>query len=143
MGIKDDFVGVTLSGFCGGYFGSSSYGDKLIIANGDNWVVTYNEREGKRFASFPSREQMIEIIEEYSEEDKFEGGNKDDFVGVTLYGFCNGYFGRDSFRDKVVVSSGSNWIVANEEYGDLCFAEFATFKDMEKLVKEWSSEEAN
>lgn len=49
-------------------------------------------------------------------------------VGDTLYGFCNGYFGRDSYGDKSVVAKGNerghNWIVAWDEWeGQLLFAE--------------------
>ena len=35
-------------------------------------------------------------------------------VGDTLYGFCNGYFGRDSYADKQVEAIGSDWVVARE-----------------------------
>lgn len=47
-----------------------------------------------------------------------------DLVGKQLYGFCNGYFGRDSYADKVIIMNGSNWVVAmpNDD-----FPEVATF----------------
>jgi hypothetical protein len=32
--------------------------------------------------------------------------------GVTLYGFCGGVFGRDSYEDKIVVAAGHGWLVA-------------------------------
>ncbi len=39
--------------------------------------------------------------------------------GVKIYGYCNGYFGRDSYGEKTIVASGSwnneNYIVAKEE----------------------------
>ena len=35
--------------------------------------------------------------------------------GDILYGFCGGYFGRDSYREKVVVALGRDWIVARED----------------------------
>lgn len=35
--------------------------------------------------------------------------------GTKLYGFCNGYFGRDSYAEKTVIASGTwgsvNWVV--------------------------------
>ncbi len=34
--------------------------------------------------------------------------------GDTLYGFCGGYFGRDSYDDKIVVAVGRDWVVARE-----------------------------
>lgn len=33
-------------------------------------------------------------------------------VGDVLYGFCNGYFGRDSYCDKRVEAIGADWVVA-------------------------------
>jgi len=35
-------------------------------------------------------------------------------VGDILRGFCFGYFGRDSFDDKIVEAMGPDWIVARE-----------------------------
>ena len=38
--------------------------------------------------------------------------------GTTLYGFCNGFFGRDSYGKKVIVAAGKhdgvNWVVAHD-----------------------------
>lgn len=33
-------------------------------------------------------------------------------VGDVLYGFCNGYFGHDSYEDKRVEAIGGDWVVA-------------------------------
>lgn len=57
-------------------------------------------------------------------------------VGDTLYGFCNGYFGRDSYGEKRVVAKGTergkNWVVVFEEYeGHLLFGEGFSDKDIE------------
>ena len=38
-------------------------------------------------------------------------------VGDVLYGYCNGYFGRDSYLDKRVEAVGPDWIVAREWVG--------------------------
>lgn len=35
--------------------------------------------------------------------------------GDTLEGFCAGFFGRDSYGDKIVQAVGPDWIVAREE----------------------------
>ena len=47
-------------------------------------------------------------------------------TGQKLYGFCNGYFGRDSYGDKTVLASGvSNgrvWAVAEDEYRGVVLA---------------------
>lgn len=34
--------------------------------------------------------------------------------GATLYGFCSGIFGRDSYADKVVIAAGTGWLVAKD-----------------------------
>lgn len=36
-------------------------------------------------------------------------------VGTILYGYCGGYFGRDSYNDKRVEAVGADWVVAREE----------------------------
>lgn len=38
-------------------------------------------------------------------------------VGDTLYGYCGGWFGRDSYGDKTVEAIGSGWVVVRSEYG--------------------------
>lgn len=35
-------------------------------------------------------------------------------TGTMLKGFCRGYFGRDSYEDKIVEATGVDWIVARE-----------------------------
>lgn len=67
---------------------------------------------------------------------------KDEFVGTTIYGYCNGFFGRYSYETKVIIASGKNWIVAQNDHDS--FAEFASFgedEDMEALIAAWSIEE--
>lgn len=40
-------------------------------------------------------------------------------VGHKFYGFCGGYFGRDSYCDKTVVVVGTDFLVVRgEEYGE-------------------------
>lgn len=62
------------------------------------------------------------------------------YPGTTLYGYCNGYFGRDSYGEKRVIASGTynkqNWVVV-EERGYLNFA--SGFDDED--VKNWMTEE--
>lgn len=69
-------------------------------------------------------------------------------VGDTLYGFCNGYFGRDSYGNKRVVAKGNergvNWIVAYDEWeGHLSFGSGFDDEDIERWLaaaeddKEW------
>lgn len=63
--------------------------------------------------------------------------------GRILYGFCNGFFGRDSWNDKVIVASGIErgeaWIVAREASfldSDLVFASGIPLE----LPSEWGIE---
>ena len=35
-------------------------------------------------------------------------------VGMTLYGFCNGKFGRDSYGEKIVLAIGPDWVLLSE-----------------------------
>lgn len=42
-------------------------------------------------------------------------------VGDVLHGYCEGYFGRDSHFEKLVVAIGGDWVVARE-HGEPVFA---------------------
>ena len=35
-------------------------------------------------------------------------------VGDALYGYCDGYFGRDSYGEKRVEAVGSDWMIVRE-----------------------------
>lgn len=68
---------------------------------------------------------------------------KDKFVGIQIYGFCNGYFGRDSYSDKIIIASGTNWIVGKSDDGSNEFASFDNEEEMENLIGKWGIEEEN
>ena len=58
-------------------------------------------------------------------------------IGETLYGFCNGYFGRDSYKNKRVEAVGVDWVVCRDEEGEV---HFATFHGTEKFwlnIEKW------
>lgn len=59
------------------------------------------------------------------------------YVGMRLHGYCNGYFGRDSYSSKVIEGVGANWIVARESVGEVRLATFTTTEEMEACVAEW------
>jgi hypothetical protein len=63
---------------------------------------------------------------------------KDKFVGIKLYGYCEGYFG-DSYKDKIIIASGENWIVAKDDR-EPWFAEIDA-EEMESKIEEWNKEE--
>lgn len=35
------------------------------------------------------------------------------FVGTKIYGYCEDYFGRDDYNDKVIILEGKKWIVCS------------------------------
>ncbi|NCB03591.1 MAG: hypothetical protein EOM67_15780 [Spirochaetia bacterium] len=68
--------------------------------------------------------------------------NASNNIGKVLYGYCNGYFGRDSYSDKVIIAEGDLWVVAMPEYGK--YPDTACFDSVEeknKRIKEWSVRE--
>ena len=60
-------------------------------------------------------------------------------VGRQLHGYCDGYFGRDSYGDKIIEAEGYDWIVARE-YGEPIFA-IVPPKEKAALIYRWSQEE--
>ena len=62
-------------------------------------------------------------------------------VGMMIYGYCNGYFGRDSYEPKRIEALGHDWVVVREEEGFPNFARFNSSETMEKLLAEWAKEE--
>jgi hypothetical protein len=60
---------------------------------------------------------------------------KDKFVGIQIYGFCNGYFGRDSYNDKVIIASGEDWIVGKSRCDGVEFAKFDDPKENGRVHK--------
>ena len=63
------------------------------------------------------------------------------FVGIKIYGFCEGYFGRDSYDDKLVIANGEDWMVVqyNDERKD--FASFNNVDEMSRCIAKWRVEE--
>lgn len=61
-------------------------------------------------------------------------------IGMMIYGFCNGYFGRDSYDDKRIEAIGVDWIVARpcEEGAKAEFVAFDSWEERDRLVAEWS-----
>lgn len=35
------------------------------------------------------------------------------FVGTKIYGYCDGYFGRDDYSDKIIILEGKKQIVCS------------------------------
>ena len=62
-------------------------------------------------------------------------------VGRMIYGFCNGYFGRDSYRDKRIEAEGVDWLVARglDEDDEPEFAHFEYRSHKQEMIDEWST----
>jgi hypothetical protein len=63
-------------------------------------------------------------------------------VGDILYGYCNGFFGRDSYDDKIIMALGEDWVVARELNSRRPV--FATFADwdslnMQDMLAKWNT----
>lgn len=63
-------------------------------------------------------------------------------IGKRIYGFCNGYFGRDDYDDKIIVYETELAIcciyVDDEFYGVLAVANFNNEKEKQDYINEWS-----
>lgn len=60
-------------------------------------------------------------------------GPINNIVGKKVYGYCEGVFGRNSYKDKVIIMNGWNWVVALPNNG---LPEIAYFDDNKELM-EW------
>jgi hypothetical protein len=58
------FTGRVLHGFCGGYFGRDSYGDKIIEGEGTDWIVV-RENGIPYLATFDSEQDKIDNISDF------------------------------------------------------------------------------
>lgn len=67
-------------------------------------------------------------------------------IGMVLEGYCNGYFGRDSYHDKRVEGFGEDWIVVRpvdptSGSGAPELAVFKSYEEMCRLLAEWTAGE--
>lgn len=60
-------------------------------------------------------------------------------VGRVIHGYCNGYFGRDSYHDKRIEAEGYDWVVVRED-GEPNFC-YLDPKEKQELLDKWSIEE--
>jgi len=60
-------------------------------------------------------------------------------IGMTLYGYCNGYFGRDGYGDKRIEVVTFDYIVVRTDSD----VEILSTKDWDgKIYKSWTIDEA-
>lgn len=63
-------------------------------------------------------------------------------LGATLYGYCGGMFGRDSYGEKVVEGLGHDWCVAREDNGEVSFA-WSPGRDVRESLVEFTVKPAD
>ena len=56
---------------------------------------------------------------------------------MKLYGYCQGYFGRDSHETKVIEAIGPDWVVVRETDGRPNFASFDDKEEMVECLERW------
>lgn len=64
-------------------------------------------------------------------------------IGRVIYGYCNGYFGRDSYSDKRIEAEGFDWIVARERNNSLVFTTFPNSREKQALIDDWAVSESD
>ena len=63
------------------------------------------------------------------------------YLGKNIYGYCNSYFGRDSYETKRIVFAGVNYIVVEHEDAlktpGIAYFHDKTKEEVEQLLKDW------
>jgi hypothetical protein len=64
-------------------------------------------------------------------------------IGTKIYGFCNGYFGRDDYTDKIIIAEGKNWIVCAylDDSDNVTFVSFNNEKEKQECINKWMQNE--
>lgn len=70
-------------------------------------------------------------------------------IGKMIYGFCNGFFGRDDYNTKIIVFETDRAICCryvdcndyNGLYGCLTVANFENEEEKNNYIKQWEREE--
>lgn len=63
------------------------------------------------------------------------------FVGTKIYGYCDGYFGRDDYSDKVIILEDKKWIVClylNTDNDRVTCVNFDTEEEKTECIKSQS-----
>jgi hypothetical protein len=64
------------------------------------------------------------------------------YIGKKIYGFCNGFFGRSSYSDKIIEAIGHDWVVARDpENHEVYFADFKDSNQRDSYLKDWMNDE--
>lgn len=60
--------------------------------------------------------------------------NTQPYIGMILYGYCQGEFGRDTYGSKTIEAVSRDWIVVREEDGTPKIASFDSFASLEEFI---------
>lgn len=67
------------------------------------------------------------------------------YVGTVLYGYCDGFFGRDGYGGKRIEAIGADWVVVRYINGlnEGCtgFCSFGDTAEMRENIERWSKPE--
>lgn len=62
-------------------------------------------------------------------------------VGRTIYGFCNRYFGRDDYEDKIIILEGMKWIVCRYvDREEVVCTNFNSEEEKNRLINDWAKD---
>lgn len=62
-------------------------------------------------------------------------------IGRIIYGYCEWFFGRDSYDDKMIIGEWYDWIVVQEQW-DNWYKSFTTFKNTQSKqqhIDDWAN----
>ena len=66
------------------------------------------------------------------------------FIGTKIYGYCNGYFGRDDYNDKIIILEGNKWVVCaylDHDNDYITSVNFDSEEEKIECIKKWSVKE--
>lgn len=56
-----------------------------------------------------------------------------------IYGYCDWYFWRDDYTEKIVIQEWTTRIVTIDNFENISFCKFDTEEDKELKLREWSN----
>jgi len=113
--------------------------DWIVFRNGNRevYLLTGKEKEKIHNVFYEIKHLKIEKEEKQSR-----------WIGYNIYGYCNGFFDREHYGiyKHVIEAVGEDWLLArdidnNSSDARVYLAYFNDKSEMEKYIKDWSSEE--
>jgi hypothetical protein len=69
---KPLYAGEVLESYCNGYFGSSAFGRKEVVAFGWNWLLCrvygYDTENHLEVAEFQSNDKMMQLVQDWRDD---------------------------------------------------------------------------